>query len=60
VTSPIRLLLKKDRPETGRELVATFAIYAALLILLSLPFVLLDWPPGIGWSDWPAYIRGIP
>ncbi len=60
VTSPLRLLLKKDRPETGKELLATFAVYATLLILLSLPFVLLDWPPGIGWSDWPVYIRGIP
>jgi len=60
ITSPIRLLLKKNRPETGKELLATFAVYATLLILLSLPFVLLDWPPGIGWSDWPGYIPGIP
>ena len=60
ITSPIRLLLKKNRPETGKELLATFAVYAALLILLSLPFVLLDWPDGLGWSDWPGYIPGIP
>lgn len=56
VTFPIRLLLKKNRPETGKELVATFAIYAALLILLSLPFVLLDFPQGIGWAGWPGYM----
>lgn len=60
ITSPIRLLLKKNRPETGKELVATFAVYATLLILLSLPFVLLDWPHGIGWSNWPGYIPGTP
>jgi len=60
VTFPIRLLLKKNRPETGKELVATFAVYATLLILLSLPFVLLDWPPGIGWAGWPGFILGIP
>ena len=54
----MRLVLKKDRPETGKELVATFAVYAALLILLSLPFVLLDWPQGIGWSGWPGYMPG--
>jgi protein-S-isoprenylcysteine O-methyltransferase Ste14 len=59
LTFPIRLVLKKNRPETGKELLATFAVYAALLILLSLPFVLLDWPPGIGWSDWPGYMPGI-
>ena len=54
----MRLVLKKDRPETGKELVAAFAVYAALLILLSLPFVLLDWPQGIGWSAWPGYMPG--
>jgi len=59
ITLPIRLLLKKDRPETGKELLATFAVYATLLILLSLPFVLLDFPPGIGWSGWPGYMPGI-
>jgi len=59
-TSPIRLLLKKNRPETGKELLVTFAVYAVLLILLSLPFVLLDWPHGIGWSNWPGYIPGTP
>jgi protein-S-isoprenylcysteine O-methyltransferase Ste14 len=58
ITFPMRLVLKKDRPETGKELVATFAVYAALLILLSLPFVLLDWPQGIGWSAWPGYMPG--
>jgi protein-S-isoprenylcysteine O-methyltransferase Ste14 len=55
VTAPMRLVLKKDRPETGKELLATFAVYATILILLSLPFVLLDWPQGIGWSGWPGY-----
>jgi protein-S-isoprenylcysteine O-methyltransferase Ste14 len=59
ITFPMRLLLKKNRPETGKELVATFAVYATLLIVLSSPFVLLDWPPGIGWSDWPGYMPGI-
>ena len=60
ITCPMRLLLKKNRPETGKELVATFAVYATLLILLSSPFVLLNWPPGIGWSDWPGSTPGIP
>jgi len=59
ITFPIRILLKKNRPETGKELLATFAVYATLFIFLSLPFILLDWPPGIGWSDWPGYMPGI-
>ncbi|MGB5926190.1 MAG: DUF1295 domain-containing protein [Dehalococcoidia bacterium] len=58
ITFPMRLVLKKDRPETGKELVAAFAVYAASLILLSLPFGLLDWPQGIGWSGWPGYMPG--
>ena len=59
LTFPIRLVLKKNWPETGKELMAAFAVYAALLILLSLPFVLLDWPPGIGWSGWPGDMPSI-
>jgi protein-S-isoprenylcysteine O-methyltransferase Ste14 len=58
VTFPGRLALKKDRPETGKELLATFAVYSTILILLSLPFVLLDWPQGVGWSGWPGYVPG--
>jgi len=59
ITLPIRLLLRKNRPETGKEILATFAVYATLLLLLSAPFVLLDFPPGIGWSNWPGYMPGI-
>lgn len=59
ITFPMRVVLKKDRPETGKELLATFAVYATILVLLSLPFVLLDFPPTTGWSDWPGYMPGI-
>ncbi|MFC1920032.1 methyltransferase family protein [Chloroflexota bacterium] len=60
ITFPMRILFRKSQPETGKELIATFAVYGVILILLSLPFVLLHWPPGLGWSDWPAYIPGTP
>jgi hypothetical protein len=59
ITFPMRLVLRKVRPETGKELLATFAVYATLFVLLSLPFVLLDWPRGIGWSGWPGYMPGM-
>jgi protein-S-isoprenylcysteine O-methyltransferase Ste14 len=55
ITAPQRIILKKDRPENRKELFATFAIYAAILMLLSLPFVLLNWPSVYGWADWPRY-----
>jgi protein-S-isoprenylcysteine O-methyltransferase Ste14 len=54
VAAPLRVLLKRDRPRNGRELVVTFALYATILVVLSLPFLLLDWPPR-GWMDWPSY-----
>lgn len=59
VTAPMRIVLKKARPESKSELVATFVVYAAILALLSLPFVLLNWPPHLSWSDWPprSYFR---
>jgi len=36
ITAPNRVLLKKDFPESGREVIYTFVIYAIILILLSL------------------------
>jgi protein-S-isoprenylcysteine O-methyltransferase Ste14 len=54
ISAPFRLVLRKDRPESGWDLVLAFALYLALIALLSLPFVLLDWPPGGGWMEWPA------
>jgi protein-S-isoprenylcysteine O-methyltransferase Ste14 len=54
VTAPLRILLKKERPENRWDLLLTFVVYAAILISFSLPFVLLDWPPGQGWTDWPS------
>jgi protein-S-isoprenylcysteine O-methyltransferase Ste14 len=53
VSTPFKLILAKDHPEDGRDLVWTFVLYLILVMLLSLPFVLLDWPPGAGWVIWP-------
>ncbi len=54
ITAPVRILMGKNQPEDRREIVMTFAVYFALFIMLSLPFFLLNWPPGPGWwSLWP-------
>jgi len=50
---PLRCLLKTDRPRNRWQLVLTFVVYTAILMVFSLPFVVLDWPPGRGWMDWP-------
>jgi protein-S-isoprenylcysteine O-methyltransferase Ste14 len=55
IAAPFRLFIKKERPENRGELLATFVIYTAILTFLSLPFVLLDWPPIDGWTNWPRY-----
>jgi len=39
--------------EKGKEIVLAFAVYLVILVLLSVPFVVLDWPPGLGWFEWP-------
>ena len=52
-TAPLRLALKKDRPETGKEVAIVLAVYAGLLILLSIPFVVFQWPPRGGWWGFP-------
>ncbi len=52
--APMRLVLQKNQPETGKELLLTFIVYSLIFVLLSLPFALLHWPPMPGWSAWPA------
>jgi protein-S-isoprenylcysteine O-methyltransferase Ste14 len=54
ISAPFRLILKKNRPETRWDLLWTFMIYLVGMMLLSLPFVLLDWPPAGGWMNWPS------
>lgn len=51
--APIRILYKKSIPETGKEIACAFLVYTAILTVLSLPFLLLNWPPGLGWYSWP-------
>jgi len=53
LAAPARWVLKADRPSKRSQLLVIFLVYAALLMLCSLPFVLLNWPPGLGWTSWP-------
>jgi hypothetical protein len=53
ISYPMRVLLGRDRPENGRQVLVVFLVYAAILVLLSLPFVLLKWPSSMGWMVWP-------
>jgi protein-S-isoprenylcysteine O-methyltransferase Ste14 len=41
IAAPFRLMLRKERPETGWDLVWTFVIYLILIALVSLPFAIL-------------------
>jgi protein-S-isoprenylcysteine O-methyltransferase Ste14 len=52
-TIPFRLICKKRLPENGKEIACAFLVYTAILTVLSLPFLLLSWPPGFGWYSWP-------
>jgi protein-S-isoprenylcysteine O-methyltransferase Ste14 len=52
-SAPLRVVLRKERPENRWEVVQAYFIYLVALALISLPFVLLDWPAGKGWMDWP-------
>jgi protein-S-isoprenylcysteine O-methyltransferase Ste14 len=53
IAAPVRFLLKKDAPKNGRDVIVIFLIYLVLVMVLSLPFVLLDWPSGGSWMRWP-------
>lgn len=51
--APLRILFKRTLPQNGKQVLGTFAVYLVIFVLLSLPFVLLNWPPHLGWMDWP-------
>ena len=53
IAFPMRVVLKRDRPEKGVHVLRVFVVYAAILILLSLPFVVFKWPSSMGWMAWP-------
>lgn len=53
LAAPFRLQFKRNRPENGKEVFTAFWIYLVILVGFSLPFVLLDWPPGGAWWGWP-------
>ncbi|MFX0068214.1 MAG: methyltransferase family protein [Promethearchaeota archaeon] len=53
VTAPIRIMFGKNWPENKKEMVGTFTVYCLIFVLLSLPFAVLNWPPGQWWGFWP-------
>jgi hypothetical protein len=53
VGAPFRWIRGRARPETGWDLAIVFIVYLAILVLLSVPFVILDWPAS-GWAHWPS------
>ena len=53
IAFPMRVVLKRERPENGKQVLLVFVVYAAILILLSLPFVVFKWPSSMGWMVWP-------
>jgi len=53
LAAPFKLQFKRNRPENGKEVFAAFWIYLVIPVGLSLPFVLLNWPPGGTWWGWP-------
>lgn len=56
IAAPMRVVLRKEGPESGREVGLVLAIYAGLLILLSLGFVALGLPPHRRWDLFPYTI----
>ena len=53
ITAPIRRLFGSDQPQNRKQVLATFGIYLGIAVLLSLPFLLIHWPPALRWIDWP-------
>jgi len=43
ITAPTRILFKRNLPKSGKEIIYTLAVYCAILSLLSVPFLILNW-----------------
>jgi hypothetical protein len=60
IACPLQLVLRKEHPESGTDVAVVVGAYLVILMLLSVPFVVLDWPPGghlagshTGWWSFP-------
>lgn len=53
ISSPMRLILRRPRPENGRQVAVVIALYTLILVAASLPFAIWDWPPRTGWWGFP-------
>jgi protein-S-isoprenylcysteine O-methyltransferase Ste14 len=53
VTAPLRFVLRKGGAETRRDIACAFGLYLVVVLVLSLPLVVLNWP-GQDWSIWPS------
>ena len=53
ITMPSRMLFRTNLPQNRRQISVILVIYFVFLLIVSLPFVLLHWPPLPGWSSWP-------
>jgi hypothetical protein len=57
---PYKCILKNEYPVTGRDVALVLAVYLGILMLLSVPFIVFNWPPGghlagshAGWWSFP-------
>jgi len=56
ITLPVRLLLGKEQPESGKEVAIVFFIYLGIMILLSLLFNAIDLLPRSGLWGFPKNV----
>ncbi len=53
ISLPYRLVLRKESPENGWEVLIVLFLYTGILVLLSVPFLVFHWPPDTGWFRFP-------
>jgi protein-S-isoprenylcysteine O-methyltransferase Ste14 len=56
ITLPVKLLLRKEQPESGKEVAIIFFAYLGLLILLSILFNAIDFLPRSGLWGFPKNV----
>ncbi|NNG26117.1 MAG: hypothetical protein HKM87_01215, partial [Ignavibacteriaceae bacterium] len=56
ITFPVKILFKKEQPESGKEVAIVFFVYLGILILLSLIFNAIDLMPRSGLWGFPKNV----
>jgi hypothetical protein len=56
IAAPMRWVIHRPWPDSGSQTAIVIAAHTAIHVAASVPFVVVDWPPRIGWWGFPSKV----